>query len=619
MAKSMPSPRPSPGEGEASSRPTIDAEILREALPYIRRFKGKTFVVKVSGKVTEDPGNLNSLAEEIALLHQVGIRVTAVHGGGAQATQLAERLGLETRLVNGRRVTDDDTLEVVKMVFAGKISVEILSALRAHGVHAVGVSGIDGNVVLARRRSKKRVINRETGKRETVDFGNVGDVVDVDPRLLTTLLDAGYLPVVSPLAADEEGRVFNVNADAIASALAIELAAEKLILLSDVPGVLLKAGDPGSLASRLTAAEARKLARSAAVTGGMVAKLEEISRVAESGVARGPHRQRQPEERPPVGDLRGPRQRHDGGRRVTRRAQTLLAAGIVQRLAEFVAIPTVSGQEGRLADRIAEICGEAGVPATRRGRNVLAARGEGSPCLLLNSHLDTVPPVEGWSADPWTPRVEGERLVGLGSNDAKASVAAMLEAFLAAPLPGRGRLLFAATCDEETGGEGLEKLVADLAFDAAIIGEPNGFAVAVSQKGLVKLKLTARGRAGHAARPHLADNAIVRAARDVSRDRRAGVPRRGPLAREADGGGHDDRGRNQVERRAGPLRADGGREDDRRLRQRRDDRGRARCRLLAGRDPLGAPEARAPATRPPGSRAPRSRRRERPGSRVSRA
>lgn len=194
---------------------------------------------------------------------------------------------------------------------------------------------------------------------------------------------------------------------------------------------------------------------------------------------------------------------------------TARGAGIVERLAEFVAIPTVSGQEGPLADRIAEICQEAGVPATRRGRNVLAMRGEGSPCLLLNSHLDTVPPVEGWSADPWTPLLTGERLIGLGSNDAKASVAAMLEAFLAAPLPARGRLLFAATCDEETGGEGLEKLSPELEFDAAIIGEPNGFAVAVSQKGLVKLKLTARGRAGHAARPHLADNAVVGAARDA--------------------------------------------------------------------------------------------------------
>ena len=280
MATSKPKPR---SLSTAVAR-TIDAELLREALPYIRRFKGRTFVLKISGKVTEDHQNLTSLAEEIALLHQVGIRVTVVHGGGAQATRLAERLGLETKLVNGRRVTDDETLEVVKMVFAGKISVEILSALRSHHIQAVGVSGIDGNVVLARRRSKKRVINRETGRRETIDFGNVGDVVDVDPRLLTTLLDAGYLPVVSPLAADEEGHVYNVNADAIASALAIGLSAEKLILLSDVPGVLARAGDEDSLISRLTAAQACKLAKSAAVTGGMVAKLEEVARVAEQGV-----------------------------------------------------------------------------------------------------------------------------------------------------------------------------------------------------------------------------------------------------------------------------------------------------------------------------------------------
>ena len=279
MSKHLPDP-----PSIATPARAVDAELLREALPYIRRFKGKNFVLKISGKVTENAENLASLAQEIALLHQVGILVTVVHGGGAQATQLAERLGVETRLINGRRVTDDETLEVVKMVFAGKISVEILSALRAHGVQAVGVSGIDGNVVLAKKRARKSVVNQETGKREMVDFGNVGDVVDVDPRLLRTLLDAGYLPLVSPLAADEEGKVFNVNADAIASAIAIEIAAEKLILLSDVPGVLADPGNPETRISRLTVAEARKLARSPAVTGGMVAKLDEISRVAEAGV-----------------------------------------------------------------------------------------------------------------------------------------------------------------------------------------------------------------------------------------------------------------------------------------------------------------------------------------------
>jgi acetylornithine deacetylase len=190
-------------------------------------------------------------------------------------------------------------------------------------------------------------------------------------------------------------------------------------------------------------------------------------------------------------------------------------ARVVDRLIEFVSIPSISGNEEVLADRIAEILREHGMETSRPARNVVARRGEGSPRLLLNSHLDTVPAVEGWSADPWTPRIVGERLVGLGASDAKASVAAMLEAFLTAPLPQQGSLLFAATCDEETGGEGLEKLAGTLSFDAAIVGEPNDFCVAIAQKGLVKLRLVARGRSGHAARPHLAENAIARAAHDV--------------------------------------------------------------------------------------------------------
>jgi len=192
-----------------------------------------------------------------------------------------------------------------------------------------------------------------------------------------------------------------------------------------------------------------------------------------------------------------------------------IGASVIDRLAEFVAIRSVSGEEGRLADRIAEICGEAGFDAERPGRNVVARRGQGAPVLLLNSHLDTVPPVDDWKADPWSPRLEGGRLIGLGANDAKASVAAMLEAFLTAALPEEGSLLFAATCDEETGGEGLEKLARGLVFDAAIVGEPNDFSVAVSQRGLVKLRLTARGKSGHAARPRLFDNAISRASRDA--------------------------------------------------------------------------------------------------------
>src|SRR4029453_5880150 len=218
-------------------------DLLREALPYIRRFKGKTFVVKFSGKVTEDHDRLISLCEEVALLHQVGIRTCVIHGGGKQLTDLAEKMGVAQTIIEGRRVTDDDTLEVGKMIFAGKINTDILAALRHRGVEAVGLSGVDGNIVHAERRPPKEIINRETGERERVDLGHVGDVIEINARLLTVLLDQGYLPVVSSLGADAEGMVFNINADTIAGEIAVQLKAEKLILLSDVDGISLRAND----------------------------------------------------------------------------------------------------------------------------------------------------------------------------------------------------------------------------------------------------------------------------------------------------------------------------------------------------------------------------------------
>src|SRR4028118_2271799 len=167
---------------------TRKLDLLREALPYIQRFKGKTFVVKFSGKVTENPENLNSLAEELALLHQVGIRLCVIHGGGKQLNELALRLGVTQTVINGRRITNDETLELAKMIFAGKINTEILAALRQRGVAAVGLSGVDGNIVKAVRRPPKDILNRETGLQEKVDFGFVGDVLDIDVKLLHILL-----------------------------------------------------------------------------------------------------------------------------------------------------------------------------------------------------------------------------------------------------------------------------------------------------------------------------------------------------------------------------------------------------------------------------------------------
>ena len=259
-------------------------DLLREALPYIQRFKGQTFVIKLSGKATEQQDNLSSLAEELALLHQVGIRLCVVHGGGKQLSELASRMGIEQTIIEGRRVTDDDTLEMAKMIFAGKINTDILAALRNRGIEAVGLSGVDGNIVHAERRPPKEVLNRETGERSQVDYGHVGDVVQINSRLLMVLLDQGYLPVISSLAADTLGTVFNINADTIAGEIAAQLKAEKLILLSDVDGLYLRQGEPDTKVSRLTITEAQAMIENGTATGGMIPKLQSLASLLQRGV-----------------------------------------------------------------------------------------------------------------------------------------------------------------------------------------------------------------------------------------------------------------------------------------------------------------------------------------------
>jgi acetylglutamate kinase len=260
-------------------------DLLREALPYIQRFKGKTFVVKFSGKVTEDKANLLSLAEELALLHQVGIRVCVVHGGGKQLTELAQKLGVVQTVIEGRRVTDDDTLELAKMIFRGKINTEILSVLRHRGIDAVGLSGIDGGVIKAVRRPPRDIVNKQTGETESIDFGHVGDVVEVDTRLINLLLENNYLPVISSLGADDDGKVYNINADTIASEIAARLGAEKLILLSDVNGIYLDPNDESTKIVRLRASDAREMIASGKATGGMIPKLESLVSLLSRGVS----------------------------------------------------------------------------------------------------------------------------------------------------------------------------------------------------------------------------------------------------------------------------------------------------------------------------------------------
>ncbi len=259
-------------------------DLLRESLPYIQKFQGKTFVVKFSGKVTEDKDNLASLTEELALLHQVGIRVCVIHGGGKQLTELAQKLGVVQTVIEGRRVTDDDTLDLAKMIFRGKINTEILAQFRRQGIPAVGLSGIDGGVVKAVKRPPRDVTNHQTGETELVDFGHVGDVVEIDASLINILLDSNYLPVISSLGADDDGRVFNINADTIAAEIAADLGAEKLILLSDVNGIYLDETNEDTKLSSITIADARHLIDSGRATGGMIPKLENLISLLKRGV-----------------------------------------------------------------------------------------------------------------------------------------------------------------------------------------------------------------------------------------------------------------------------------------------------------------------------------------------
>jgi acetylglutamate kinase len=257
-----------------------EAAALKHAVPYIRIFKGKTFVLKAGGGALEREATARAFIEQIEVLHQVGIRVVLVHGGGTQSTELVRALGGEARFVEGRRVTDAKALEVAAMVLNGSVSTRLLSLCRSVGVPAVGVSGVDGGLIVARKRPPVRVGD------EMVDYGLVGDVVAVQPKVLTDLMDAGYVPVVSPLSAAEDGTVLNINADTIASALAVALGADKLLFLTGAPGILERPDDPGSLVSYTDLAGLRRLRDEGGLVAGMLPKTSAVEAAIQGGVRR---------------------------------------------------------------------------------------------------------------------------------------------------------------------------------------------------------------------------------------------------------------------------------------------------------------------------------------------
>jgi acetylglutamate kinase len=260
--------------------------MLKQAVPYIRLYKGKVFVIKFGGRVVAKREALSALVEDVSLLQQVGVRTVLVHGGGDQATALSRKLGVEPEIVAGRRVTDAGALEIAKMVYGGALNIDILSTFRAQHTQAAGVSGVDAGLITAKKRPMKLVEPAPGQTPVAVDYGFVGDIEAVDPKILLALLDAGVVPVVACLGADRDGSVLNINADSVAESVARALGAEKLIVATDTEGILNDVRDPSSLASYLDVEEIEEMKRAGKLGGGMLPKVEACARALGGGVKR---------------------------------------------------------------------------------------------------------------------------------------------------------------------------------------------------------------------------------------------------------------------------------------------------------------------------------------------
>lgn len=259
---------------------------LLHAHPYIRLFRGKTVVIKVSGAIIGDPVARAAFAQDVALIHHVGIRVAVVHGGGPQLDALCQSLDVPREVVAGRRVTDARTLELAQMVFRGQLNAALVSALTSEGVRAVGLSGGDGQTIVGHRRPPRTMRDPETGAESLVDFGYVGDIDRVDPLLPRLLLERDMVPVFCSLVAEPDGQLLNTNADTIAARLAVALGAEKLIFATGVAGLLEDPQDPRRLVSYGDLGTVEELVRQGVVTGGMLPKLAAVAEALRGGVAR---------------------------------------------------------------------------------------------------------------------------------------------------------------------------------------------------------------------------------------------------------------------------------------------------------------------------------------------
>ena len=263
--------------------PSTAVLALKSAAPYIRMYKNKVFIIKAGGAVFSEEASTRALIEQVAILHQVGINTVLVHGGGPQLDSVQATLGIETRMVNGRRVTDSASIDVTSMVLNGLINTRILAICRELGIEAIGLSGVDAGLIGAHKRPPVPV---SEGSSETVDYGFVGDIDSVNAAVIEKLLDDGLMPVVSPLSADSNGTLLNINADTVAAAIGGALAAEKLVLCTGAPGILESVSDPSTVISYTDLQGLKRLRDSGRLKDGMLPKAIAIENAIRGGVRR---------------------------------------------------------------------------------------------------------------------------------------------------------------------------------------------------------------------------------------------------------------------------------------------------------------------------------------------
>ena len=255
-------------------------EVLTEALPYIQQFHGKTMVIKLGGHAMVDPDVLEDAIKDAVLLQFVGIRVVLVHGGGPEITDKMKAMGKEPKFVAGLRITDQETLEIAQMVLVGKINTGIVSLIAKSGARGIGVSGNDGDLIIAKKMGLQKVT--VAGKEQEVDLGHVGDIEVVDPSLLNTLLDNKYIPVIAPIAIDRNGQNLNINADTAAGDIAVALKAYKLINMTDVDGVMNR--ERTTVYRRLALDEAKEMMAQGVISEGMIPKVTSLIDAVSRGV-----------------------------------------------------------------------------------------------------------------------------------------------------------------------------------------------------------------------------------------------------------------------------------------------------------------------------------------------